>query len=288
MSSACTTNSPSTLGLYATSDRAQSRGQPDLQRHLSSSHVAGRGICNLSSRSALTTKTQEDAKCFRSRMNQDPVPCETASGTQIRRTHTVPVTAAEKITLHSARSKDLVREADFEACRDSLEKTFRRCEQNSFSQICCALSLLLSGLRPLKWVELDAAVSLVMHYRQRLRVQANADPKDGLLSTDRYLDLADAVMTIDETGHVGFRNKCMGEFLHTFWIRGIDTSHKTISRACLAQIETNKIDATNSAVPDESLSMYKNSAFSEYASQHEQEHRCRAEMSIHLQRQARE
>lgn len=288
MSSACITNSPPTLGLYATSEGVQSRGRPDIQRHLSPKHVAGRGICDLSSRSALTTKTQRDGKGLSFPTNQELVLRETPFDTQIQGTTTVPVNAAEKITLHSARSEVLDRETDFKACRDSLEKAFRMCEQDSFSHICCALSLLLSSLRPLKQVELCAAVSLVVHWRQQFMVRPKADPTDVLLSTDRYLDLADAVVVNDESGHVLFRNKRMEEFLHTFWIRGIDASHKTISGACLAQIEMDKIDASNRAVPDEFSSVYKNSAFSDYASQHEQEHFRRAQMPIRLQRQPHE
>lgn len=229
MSSACTTNTPTTLGLYATSKRVQSRGCPDLQRHLSLNHVAARGLCNVSSRSALTTKAQEDGKGLRFPTNEDTVPRESVCDTQPQRAHTVPVNAAEKVLLRSALSRDLVHEAGFENCRESLEKTFRRCEQNSFSWICCALSLLLNSLRPLQQVELDVAVSLVMHGRQQLMLQANASPHDDLHSVDSCLELADAIVAIDETGHVGFKNKRMKEFLQAFWIRGIDTATRQYS-----------------------------------------------------------
>lgn len=122
------------------------------------------------------------------------------------------------------------------------------------------------------------AVSLVMHGCQQLMLQANASPHDDLHSVDSYLELADAIVAIDETGHVSFKNKRMKEFLQAFWIRRIDTSHTTIFGACLAQIETDKIDAMDRGFPDESPVAYKNSVFSDYASQRWQEHLCRAEM----------
>jgi len=269
MSNAFISISAAASRLHATSERIQCPEALNAQCPVSPSHSCERNNQTVSS-SSTSKRVQVGVKIFKSPKSRGDSPHETESASSNRRVDT-PSCIGTSRPLPLASSSGALGVVEVELCCQGLEKTFQRCDHIQFSQICFALSLVLRSLERLEQDELNIAVLLVMANRQRFKpgLQAATDPQQ--VSANNWLQIADAILEVDSSGFVCFRTASMGEFLRTFWIRGIDSSPRVIATVCLSQVKIDKA-STNDSLIFLDLLMYRNSAFSLYASRHLEAH----------------
>lgn len=125
---------------------------------------------------------------------------------------------------------------ELERCRQALEQAIRHCLGIDFSYVACAISCVLSSLRPLRARELSAAVDLFVEFTDAARLAPSGDD-DERSSGEAWLDKCDSVLVVDDSGLVRFASSFMPHFLMQNHIQGIDVTHQTIATACLIQVE---------------------------------------------------
>lgn len=278
MSNATSTISAAALGVYATRERIL------VQQPPASISRSGNNPCQTDARrtralcswSSSPDDVHDDAKNLRPPTSRDAPPGASISHIRSDRTDTPSKGTAPASSLLTFPGAAVDKTECGRCCR-SLQKTFQNCGQIPFARICCALSLVLNSLQILQKDELTAAVSVVMASYQKFR-QEGGDGKDlQQTSTNDWFQTANALLEVDESGFVCFKVPSMKDFLRAFWVRGIDSSHKTIATACLTQTAIDKPGEPDDSRKDPSTLAYRCSAFSPYASQHCELHVRKAE-----------
>lgn len=144
------------------------------------------------------------------------------------------------------------------------------------------MSLVLSALRPLHKTELDAAVRL---YVSQCTDDDTPEWKIGEVSENRQSDVLSftrKLLVENEGGHIELISPAMMNLLRAVWVRGIDSSHRTIATLCLLQNQANGlIEGSDVAMANKRLVDHVDSTFSSYAANYwEHHHREASKVSL--------
>lgn len=150
---------------------------------------------------------------------------------------------------------------EYDICCQQLRSVLDRECAVGFLCICCAISILSTRLRPLHKEEITAAV--------KLNTSMCGESADHFC-----LSVSNQMMVENSNGVVDFVNSRMKDFLQTFHIRGIDTSHKTIANICKMQHDLDNSNVQQTLAFEANL--HVNSAFSGYADKYWRMHQKQA------------
>lgn len=143
-------------------------------------------------------------------------------------------------------------------CYRCLSDVLMMSKDQNLDSLTCAIALVLTSVRPLHRLELQAALKVC-------RLEASGWLV-GSFHPGRVQRCSpwESMFRCTELEFVHFSLRYMPTFLQSFRIRGIDTSHRTIAVACLAQME---MDSGVQANSKDCIS-----SFSEYARQNWRHH----------------
>lgn len=136
--------------------------------------------------------------------------------------NTMPASQQEPLTLNA-----------FEQCRQILLRTFTSCDEVEYQHISCALTCVLSAVRPLRVSELQGGISIYSSAQYRSNFATKMSKNEFVASIKRHQYLF--VIGQDET--VSFSHRRMATFLRSYRIKGVDASNRTIAMICRAQIK---------------------------------------------------
>lgn len=152
---------------------------------------------------------------------------------------------------------------DFNFCRQSLIRTVTKCTDVQFFYLSALLSSLLHCFIPLHRSAIVRVFYLL--FATSGSNQENSESRESML--EQLEVICENLLRIDSQGFVHFALPTMKQFLLGYPIRGIDRSHFTLARACIAEIAAEqKLDA---AQTEQSR---KQTPFSAYAMQNWHRH----------------
>lgn len=161
----------------------------------------------------------------------------------------------------------MIRE-DMIICCTSLMDFLRECEHN-FSIASTLLTCVLNGIRPLHKLELKAVIEI-----SRLDLISIETGKNTFDVVDQLLELSTSLFVEDHSGYIRFKLPSMYNFLHSFGVDDIDSSHTTMASVCLLALQEPTGD-----YHDHGLNKVPGSAFVAYAQKYQQSHSRKAAAS---------
>lgn len=147
---------------------------------------------------------------------------------------------------------------DFEFCRQTLISTISRCNNLQFFYLSALFSSLLHCFRPLHQSE----ISRIFYLLFANDGSKKDDSGDSRSIFEQLQAICENVVRVDSRGFVHLALPTVKRFIQHYPIKGIDRSHFTLARACIAEIA-----AEQELSPAQTVLRGEQTSFSAYAAQ---------------------